>query len=273
MAGPKISHIGDFGEAETSASIVRGDGSHDSWHVPAEVPTAFIYNNRNHAVMMASPTDLADFAVGFSLTEQICRSLADILSIDIHATKLGIECRLKISSQALERLDVKSNRRAIEGRSGCGVCGLATADSLYRRLPEVAETLETVSARAIEKAFTSLQQFQPLNAMTHSVHAAAWVNKGGEILQVREDVGRHNALDKLLGALTLGGFDPHSGFVLMSSRCSYELVQKAALLGIQILATVSGPTEFALQKAAEANMSLVGFDRGKAVFLSMDKPA
>ncbi len=271
MAGPKISYIGDFGEAETNMSIVRGDGSQDRWHVPAEVPTAFMYNNRNHAVMMASPTDLADFAVGFSLTEQICRSLADILAIDVHATKLGIECRLKISSQAAERLDVQSNRRAIEGRSGCGVCGLATADSIYRRLPEVAKTRETIAATSIEKAFTSLKQFQPLNAMTHSVHAAAWVNKQGEILHVREDVGRHNALDKLLGALTLNEFDPHSGFVLMSSRCSYELVQKAALMGIQILATVSGPTEFALQKAAEANMSLVGFDRGTAVFLSMDK--
>lgn len=273
MAGPKITHIGDIGPAESSISIARGGASQGRWHIPAEVPTAFIYNERNYAVMMASPTDLGDFATGFTLTEQICRSIDDIHAIDIHATSLGIECRLKIAENAVERLDVLDRRRTIEGRSGCGVCGLEAADSLYRRLPKVAESIRTINADPIEKAFASLKQHQPLNALTHSVHAAAWVNNTGDIQLVREDVGRHNALDKLLGALALKDFESENGFVLMSSRCSYELVQKAALLGVQVLATFSGPTEFAVQKAKEANIALAGFDNGKAVFLLADSEA
>lgn len=267
MITPAISFIGDFPSADRLVAIDKGDGTDATWSAPAEVPTAFVYNGRNYAVMMASPSDAGDFAIGFTLTEQICKSIEEIKSVDVHATNLGIECRIKISADAVERLDILDRRRTIEGRSGCGVCGLEAADSLYRRLPKVAGARKTIDAAIVERAYAALRDHQPLNAKTRSVHAAAWADGEGNILAVREDVGRHNALDKLLGGLVLQAFNPASGFVLMSSRCSYELVQKSAILGVPILATVSGPTGFALDKAAEANISLVGFDKGRAVFL------
>lgn len=267
MVTPDIKLFGDFPPAARSADFTKGGGETGIWATPAEVPTAFVYNGRNYAVMMASPTHAGDFAIGFTLTEQICKSIEDIRSIDVHATKLGIECRIKVAPASQERLDVLDRRRTIEGRSGCGVCGLEAADSLYRRLPKVAHDRKSVSAASVERAYEALKDHQPLNAETRSVHAAAWADASGNILAAREDVGRHNALDKLFGALALQNFDPSSGFVLMSSRCSYELVQKSATLGVQALAAVSGPTGFALEKALEANMALISFEKGKAVYL------
>ncbi|MBO6504375.1 MAG: formate dehydrogenase accessory sulfurtransferase FdhD [Kordiimonadaceae bacterium] len=271
MVTPEINFFGEFPPAARSVDITRGGGEAGIWATPAEVPTAFVYNGRNYAVMMASPTDAGDFAIGFTLTEQICKSIEDIKSVDVHATNLGIECRIKVAPEAEERLDVLDRRRTIEGRSGCGVCGLEAADSLYRRLPKVAQDRKSVSAASVERAYEALKDHQPLNAQTRSVHAAAWADASGNILAAREDVGRHNALDKLLGALALQNFDPSAGFVLMSSRCSYELVQKSAILGVQALAAVSGPTGFALDKAKEANMALIGFENGRAVYLFGDR--
>ena len=226
------------------------------WHIPEEVPIAFVYNRRNYAVMMATPDDLVDFALGFSLTEDIIKSANEIKSLDIHLSETGADLRLKISGEAIERLDVTLRRRNLIGSASCGLCGLENADTLFRVLPRVAESKRRLDDAAMEKALRSFVHHQPINAQTRSNHAAAWVSLSGDIQIVREDVGRHNALDKLLGAMETANTDVKTGFLLMSSRCSYEIVEKAARRGVMALLSLSGPTAFALRKAKEANMAL-----------------
>ncbi len=236
-----------------SLSIKAGN---TNWHIPEEVPIAFVYNRRNYAVMMGTPENLADFALGFSLTEEVVKSQGDIQSLDIHLSEKGADLRFKIAAQAIEKLDVTLRRRNLVGASSCGLCGLENADALFRVLPRVADIPLVLEQEAMSKAMRSLRDLQPLNRLTRSVHAAAWVSREGEIKIAREDVGRHNALDKLLGAMTFEEAEPSDGFVLMSSRCSYEIVEKAARRGIQALVSISGPTAFALRKAQEANMAI-----------------
>lgn len=232
---------------------VSGGGN---WHIPEEAPVAFVYNRRNYAVMMATPADLADFALGFSLTEEVVKSADEIKSLDILLSEQGADLRLKISDEAIERLDVTLRRRNLIGSASCGLCGLENADTLFRVLPRVADGKLRLDDAAMEKALDSFVHHQPINAQTRSNHAAAWVSLNGDIQIVREDVGRHNALDKLLGAMEMAEIEPANGFVLMSSRCSYEIVEKAARRGVLALLSLSGPTAFALRKAKEANMAL-----------------
>ena len=227
-----------------------------NWHIPEEVPVAFVFNRRNYSVMMATPDDLADFAIGFSLTENIIRDLGDIKSLDIHQTDLGVDLRFKVSNEVIEKLDLTQRRRNLVGSASCGLCGLENADVLFRNLPEVSAKVVDVEEDIIAKALINLSNHQPLNQKTRTVHAAAWADMNGVIKTVREDVGRHNALDKLLGALALDKTVMDSGFVVMSSRCSYEIIEKAAVRGVKILVSVSAPTAFALRKAKEANMAL-----------------
>ncbi len=227
-----------------------------AWLIPEETPTAIVYNRRNYAVMLATPQDMLDFAVGFSLTEKVIDDVSDIRALDIHYTKRGVDLRVSIDDDRLERLDIRQRRRTLPGNVGCGLCGLENADALFEPLAPVTPTKISIDGNVIEKAFGSLGAYQPINARTRSVHAAAWANFNGDILELREDVGRHNALDKLLGALALKKADMESGFVVMSSRCSYELVQKAAVCGVTALASISAPTLFALRKATEAKMTL-----------------
>ncbi|MEP3891447.1 MAG: formate dehydrogenase accessory sulfurtransferase FdhD [Hellea sp.] len=242
------------GEAPAlSRQIKAGD---DQWFIPEEVPIAFVFNRRNYAVMMGTPDDLTDFAFGFALTEEVIKNVDEIKSLDIHLSEKGADLRFKISAVALERLDVTQRRRNMVGSASCGLCGLENADTLFKTLPSVSDTKVELSAAAMTKALAALRQSQPLNAQTHSVHAAAWVSMSGNIELTREDVGRHNALDKLLGAMALQTIDAKAGFVLMSSRCSYEIVEKAARRGVQAILSVSGPTAFAMRKAKEANMAL-----------------
>jgi len=235
---------------------VSGAGGKDSWHIPSEMPVAFVYNRRNYAMMMATPDDLVDFAVGFTLTEEIVPDIAGIKAIDIHQSEKGVDLRFKISDSALERLDVTQRRRNMVGSASCGLCGLENADTLFRTLPRVSDEKIGLDAANAARAMKAIRRHQEINAKTHSVHAAAWVTHNGDIRFAREDVGRHNALDKLLGAMAQAGTDVTDGFVLMSSRCSYEIVEKAARRGVQAILTISGPTSFALEKAREANMAV-----------------
>ncbi len=226
------------------------------WRIPEETPTAIVYNRRNYAVMLATPQDMADFATGFSLSEKVIDDVSDIRALDILYTDRGVDLRISIDDDRLERLDIRQRRRTLPGNVGCGLCGLENADALFEPLPPVAATQASIDPAVIEAAFTALGAHQNLNARTRSVHGAAWAGLDGGILHLREDVGRHNALDKLLGALALGKTDMKNGFVVMSSRCSYEIVQKAAVCGATAVASISAPTLFAARKAAEANMAL-----------------
>ena len=226
------------------------------WHAPEEAPVAFVYNRRNYAVMLASPSDMEDFAIGFSLTERIVDAADEIGAVEIHQSERGIELHMAIDPARLERLDIRQQRRNMVGRAGCGVCGLENADVFFETLPRVSETKAEVSPEALERALVEIETHQPLNLRTRSVHGAAWASFDGAVQLVREDIGRHNALDKLLGALVREGADMQAGFVLMSSRCSYELIEKSARLGVRALAAVSGPTAFAIRKAREANIAL-----------------
>lgn len=231
-------------------------GNKLSWHIPEEIPVAFVYNRRNYAVMMATPDDLTDFAVGFSLTENIVRQTKDIISLDVFQSAQGVDLRFKISNQALEKLDMTQRRRNLVGSASCGVCGLENADVLFRKLQPVSDKPITLNYSAVVSAIKMLRDHQPLGNLTRTVHAAAWSDRHGDLNLVREDVGRHNALDKLLGALKLEKVNMKSGFVVMSSRCSYEIVEKAASQGVCALVSLSAPTAFALRKAEEAKMTV-----------------
>lgn len=228
----------------------------DIWRIPEETPVAFIYNGRNHAVMLATPDDFADFAVGFSLTERIIASLDELTAVEIHYGDKGVDLRMSIAADALERLDLRQRRRNLVGRAGCGVCGVGNAETFFERLAPVRGSKTVIPEAALLRAARELAKHQPLNARTHTVHAAAFASPAGEILLAREDVGRHNALDKLIGARLASGAACVDGFVVMSSRCSYEIVEKAARAGVAAVLSVSAPTAFAVAKAKEANIAL-----------------
>lgn len=238
-------------------------GTDKTWDIPEEVPVAFVYNRVNYAVMMATPDDIIDFVLGFSLTERVVSKLSDITHIDIRHAAQGIDCRMKITAEKLEKLMLVQRRRNLVGSASCGLCGLENVDSLFEVLPKVAPNPIEIDDIAMSRAMQALSTHQTLNAKTRSVHAASWVSLQGDVLYVREDVGRHNALDKLLGAMAVARTDSTTGFVLMSSRCSYEIVEKAARRGVQAIVSISGPTAFALRKAASANMSVYARSIGK----------
>jgi formate dehydrogenase accessory protein FdhD len=259
-----------FGEpppASREAKLSSPEGA-QTWYVPEEIPVAFIYNRRNYAVMLASPSDLEDFAVGFSLTERVVEGADEIEAIDIHQNERGVELHIRIGAGRLERLDARQQRRNLVGRAGCGVCGLENAEVFFKTLPRIGDRALELAPEAISRALSEFPACQPLNEKTRTVHGAAWAGLDGAIRLAREDVGRHNALDKLLGALALAGADMGAGFVLMSSRCSYEIVEKAARLGVRAVAAISAPTAFAIRKAKEANITL--YARRGAAFLRVE---
>ncbi|GJL94182.1 MAG: sulfurtransferase FdhD [Hyphococcus sp.] len=251
-----VNVIGALPPVDREINVGSVDGSSNTWRAPEEAPVAFVYNRRNYAVMLATPQDIADYVVGFSLTERIIEQSDDILSLDIINSDRGVDLRVQLTQERLEWFELRQRRRNLPGNAGCGVCGLENADEFFIALPKVSDVKASLDPKVIEKAFLHLSAQQPINQRTRSVHAAAWVGFDGAIKQLREDVGRHNALDKLLGALMLAQTDPKTGFVLLTSRCSYELVEKAARYGVTAMASLSGPTNFALRKAVEANMAL-----------------
>lgn len=226
--------------------------------VAEETPVALTYNRLTHAVMMATPADLEDFAVGFSRSEGIIAGAEEIEELEIIAADGGVECRMWVSADHLGRLEER--RRSLAGPTGCGLCGLETLAEAVRAPPQVTSEI-AVTAAELQAAIEAMPDLQALNLATRAVHAAAFWRSGDGILALREDVGRHNALDKLSGALARSGIDGGTGIVTMTSRISVELVQKAAVLRTPILVAVSAPTRLALRIAHTAQMTLVGVAR------------
>jgi phenylacetyl-CoA:acceptor oxidoreductase accessory protein len=234
--------------------------THGAETVAEEVPVALVYNGISHAVMLATPADLEDFAVGFSLSECVVGRSGEIHDLEIVEQANGIEVHMQLSAERVHAL--KAHRRTLAGRTGCGLCGRESLDQLAGRAVTV-QSSAALSHGALPRALESLHSAQPLFHLTGAVHAAAWCNFDGGIELLREDVGRHNALDKLIGALATqrSGFD--RGFVLMTSRASYEIVQKAAAVGIAVVAAVSAPTGMAIRVATDSGVTLIGFVRGE----------
>jgi FdhD protein len=226
--------------------------------IAAEVPVALTYNRVSHVVMMATPADLEDFAVGFSVTEGLVGSPDDVLATRVLPRGGGIELALTIGEDWFDRL--ATHRRNMAGRTGCGLCGAENIEQALRYPDAVGHSL-SVDNGALQRSVAELEQHQPLQAETGATHGAAWCAADGRILALREDVGRHNALDKLIGSLLRSGFEPRSGYALVSSRASYEMVYKAAAVGIELLVAVSAPTTLAVEFAERSGVTLVGFAR------------
>lgn len=232
-----------------------------------EVPIALEFDGSPYAVMMLTPADLEDFAVGFALSERIIKAASEIARIDVRYGSRGIGIDVRLEKEHSARL--AERRRAIPGQSGCGICGLTTIDEALPELAPLTAAPRIVS-QALFGALAALPARQVLNNATGAVHAAAFCRTDGEILVVKEDVGRHNAFDKVIGYLARQDIDPASGFALLTSRCSYELVQKAVLARIPVLAAISAPTELAASIARDANLTLIALARGDSVLLFND---
>lgn len=229
-----------------------------------EVPVAFVYGSRTHVVMMATPADLEDLATGFTVTEGIVERAQDIAGIAIDRHAAGIEVRIGVPASVAEALAMRA--RALPARTGCGLCGVEAISDAVRTPRVVTSTLE-VDPAAVYAAVRVLGQRQELNRDAHALHAAAFARANGEIVCVREDVGRHNALDKVIGAVLRSGEDPTQGMLLVTSRASVEMVQKAAAAGVPVLAAVSRPTALAIRMATASGMALLGLVRGDAANL------
>ena len=226
--------------------------------VAEEVAVALVYNGISHAVMMASPANLHEFSIGFSLSEGIINSTSEMYDIELVTSEKGIEVHIEISSQRM--MSLKSQRRNLTGRTGCGLCGSESLEQAIRPTKSVTPH-PPPSSQAIQHALSQLSEHQKLQSLTGAVHGAAWCDAAGDIILLREDVGRHNALDKLVGALALHKVNTSSGFVLISSRASYEMVQKVTTANIATLVAVSAPTALAITLATQADLNLIGFAR------------
>ncbi len=250
---------------------VPGKGDHDGrrrWQLAEEVPVNLLYNEQPHVVMMATPSDLEDFAWGFTLTEGMLASPDLIRDVAVAAVEGGILVDITIA----ERASLRGQARSLEGRTGCGLCGVQRLDQVIRAVRPVKASFK-LSTAAVARAFADLPETQIINRQNRSVHGAAWCAPDGAVLLMREDVGRHNALDKLIGALARVHTDFSAGFVVMTSRCSFELVQKAAMVGVPYLATVSAPTSLALDLARQAGMALASLSPDGVVLFETTEAA
>ncbi len=267
LAGPHASDTGEQpGAVELRVHRHRGESVETrADHVGQEWPVALVFNGISHAVMMCTPRDLEAFAVGFAISEGIVGRNADIQDIEVYwhadAEMPHAEVHLTVVQQAF--VELKEKRRALAGRSGCGVCGIESIDLLDLEPEIVPDTgfLARLAPDAIARAARELPQHQALTKLTGGLHAAAWCDADGQILRAFEDVGRHNALDKLIGQLVLDRADTQQGFVFLSSRASYELVRKAARVGMPMVATISAPSSLAITIAKRAGLRLVSFCR------------
>lgn len=248
----------DLPSGTRGVPVQRGPGAPDVDGVAEEVPVALEYNGISHAVMLATPLDLEDFALGFSLTEGIVDSRADVRDIALVEGCGGLTVQLQIASGCFARL--KDKRRSLAGRTGCGLCGAESLPQAVQR-PAPLQSEARFGAAAVSQAVQALQQRQPLRDASGATHAAGFADAQGRLLLVREDVGRHNALDKLVGALLVARQPAQDGFVVVTSRASYEMVGKTVRAGSALLAAVSGVTGLAIDLATDANLTLVGFAR------------
>ncbi len=224
-----------------------------------EVPVALIFNGISHAVMLATPLDLEDFALGFGLTEGLLERPDELYGIDVMPDPAGMRIEMEVSSACFARL--KDKRRSMAGRTGCGLCGTEGLEQVEPPLRALAPIATPLSPPAVAAALRAMPSHQALQQRTGATHAAAWCSLAGEVRIVREDVGRHNALDKLVGAMVEAGVDARDGFCCITSRASVEMVRKAVAVGITALIAVSAPTSRAVATARRAGLALAGFAR------------
>jgi FdhD protein len=240
---------------------VRRDGAvteSQDW-LADEVPVALIFNGISHAVMLATPLDLEDFALGFGLTEGLLERADELYGVEVQPDPAGMRIEMDVSSACFARL--KDKRRSMAGRTGCGLCGTESLEQVEPPLPLLAPCATPLSPPAIAAALRAMPAHQALQQRTGATHAAAWCSLAGEVRLVREDVGRHNALDKLVGAMVEAGIDARDGFCCITSRASVEMVRKAVTAGITALIAVSAPTSRAVATARRAGLALAGFAR------------
>jgi FdhD protein len=238
--------------------------------VPTEAPVSIEVCGIGYAVMMATPSDLEDYAVGFALSEGLAAHSNDIEQIDVDEVEGGWAVRIWLPPHRKDAVRERARTRVSE--SSCGLCGIENIEQVLRPLPKIATRITTNRA-AIANALASLRDWQPLGRATGAVHAAAFCDPAGRILCVREDVGRHNALDKLVGALARSGLNPATGFILLSARCSYELVEKAVRAGCPMLVTISAPTSLAVERAIASGLTLVTVARADSALIVNDQQA
>lgn len=257
---------------EEGPSLSRGHQSHtvrrygrglngiiETDDLASEIPVALEYNGISHATLLATPENLEDLAYGFSYTEGVIRTAQDIYDVQIEVKPQGMVVQIEIASACLHAL--KRRRRSLAGRTGCGLCGIESLDEVRRILPVLTPRRGAYSAQAISRAVEQLRSRQPLHLSTGATHAAAWADSTGCLMHVREDVGRHNALDKLIGHGLRAAINMGSGMTIVSSRASFEMVQKTAAAGVPALIAVSAPTTYAVALADELNLMLAGFAR------------
>jgi FdhD protein len=235
--------------------------------VPAEVPIAISFLGIGYAVMMATPSDIEDFAFGFARSERLIDSAADVSGIAVRTEDEGILLSIELRPERHDR--VLSRVRHRVGESSCGLCGIENLEQALRPLPKLPAPA-AIAPAAIFRAIEAIRAHQPLNAETGAVHAAALCDVKGEVIAAREDVGRHNAFDKLVGHCLREGRDMGAGFVVLTARCSYELVEKATLAGVPLLVTISAPTGLAIERAQEAGLTLIALARADSVLVMTD---
>jgi FdhD protein len=240
--------------------VENGQCHHRQDHVALECPVALEFNGISHAVMLATPTDLEDFALGFALSERIVDEVSQIYDTEVVTGADGVTVAIEIASVCFAGL--KDKRRNMTGRTGCGLCGTETLTQVLRPMQALAPSPLRLGANSIEAALQGLRHHQILQQSTGATHAAAWFNLAGEFQLMREDVGRHNALDKLIGAgLRSGRADWREGFLVVTSRASMEMVQKAIIAGFHFLVAISAPTSLAIELAQDHGLCLIGFAR------------
>ena len=239
----------------TIVRLREGSARHEEDWIAAEIPVALHYNGQPHVVMMATPADLEDFALGFSLSEAVIADPSELQAVTVEPLLEGIEVAMTVPAARAEA--VAARQRNLTGRSSCGLCGTQALEDVVRHPPPVGAG-PAIDTAAVQRALAALAAAQPVNALTGATHAAAWSDPAGVLQLVREDVGRHNALDKLIGAMARARLDAGSGFLVVTSRASYEMVQKAATVGITLMVAISAPTALAIHLADSAGLTLVG---------------
>lgn len=249
-------HLGADGASTASSSTVA-----------EETPVAFRFNGFAHAVMMATPEALGDFALGFALTEGVIETADDILNVDVREEEDGLALDIVLASAALHRYLAGRRVRRLTGNTSCGLCGVEDLRDIKAPQTRVQSPRAPAAGPQFTTVLDALRAFQPLSRMTRGAHAAAWIGGDGAIKAVREDVGRHNALDKLIGAGLGGAFAPADGFCLITSRCSFEMVQKAVRAGYGTLVSAAAPTARAIRAAHAACLTLYALDRGRGQLL------